>query len=292
MPGHLVHELEVVDVDEQHGHRGLVAPRSAERVRKPVQDEQPVRQARQGVVELLLGEARLTRGDLGLQALLLGVEALCQPHERHVTCETCVLLNLGDSRSIGAQTLGLLVDLRGGCSAPIQSYVGDVGERHDALHGCGAGRRPCVRLVRRRQPAGHQERGERGGGKGPDVRDPSLYPLVLDRSPAGGAIGGISPQDRLEIAYVPAACSQCPAEHDAGLGQRVVGDGLVGRAGFVRSSLPGGICSASRPASGPRASWAGVGLFFGGAGGCVRSDISSSVLEASGCGRDPSQTLA
>ena len=50
----VVHELEVVDVDEQHGHDGLPAPHAGQGVGEPVADEHPVSRSRERVVDDLV----------------------------------------------------------------------------------------------------------------------------------------------------------------------------------------------------------------------------------------------
>ena len=61
----VVDVLEVVEVDEERGHGPVFAPGAHEHLFGPVEDEGPVGQAGQGVVEGLVGELVLRLLALG-----------------------------------------------------------------------------------------------------------------------------------------------------------------------------------------------------------------------------------
>ena len=79
--------LEVVEVDEQRGRRGLAAPRAHEQLLDAVEDQRPVGEAGQRVVGGQEGELLLAPGELLVGVPALFLVALAHPQQAELEAQ-------------------------------------------------------------------------------------------------------------------------------------------------------------------------------------------------------------
>ncbi len=137
MAPHVVDGLEAVDVDEEDGRADGAPGGGVDGLGQALEEEDPVGQARQRVVQGLVGEAALLLGQLGLQLLAAVVEALRHDEQAPVEVRVDAIPGFAIGRHRDPKTACLHPQRRQHAVAPVEMDLGDLGELE-----CGIGRRP------------------------------------------------------------------------------------------------------------------------------------------------------
>ncbi|MEZ5182317.1 MAG: hypothetical protein R2702_10650 [Acidimicrobiales bacterium] len=181
----VVHRLEVVEVDEQHGGEVARAPAALQGVLDPVAEEATVREAGERVVEGLVAELLLPRGQLADLALELVGELLVLAHGHEVP---------GQHERHRDDRDGAREAVVGGPGDHL-SEAHHPGDRHD-----GERQRGPAEAQRPGDVGGAARDGARGAGGGEqehqvaadpaDVRDRDRGLRLVERRPHEDAVGG------------------------------------------------------------------------------------------------------
>ncbi len=231
MAGHVVDGLEAVDVDEEDGRADGAPGGGVDGLGQALEEEDPVGQAGQRVVEGLVGEAGLLLGQLGLELLAAVVELLGHPHERAVGSRAHRRLGQADGLAPDAEPLRLLADDAEVGVAPVEVELGEVAQA-DGLVGRGpTGRRLGADLLGGRTLTRDQVVGDLRAARHDEAQHILADALVLVVGLGLPRLPGL--EDHL--GDVGGARLECSAEEDGGLRR---GGARLDRRAPTRARLP------------------------------------------------------
>ncbi len=131
----VVDVLEVVEVDEQHRRRGLVALRARERLFGAIQDQGAVRKTGQRIVGCEEGKLLLAPRQVLIGSPALALKALAHPQQAELEAQLQLVHCPGERVGGDVQLCRAVAHHLGHRIAPLEATPGDLVQRHRTAHG-------------------------------------------------------------------------------------------------------------------------------------------------------------